>query len=33
MTGSDYSDLTLTPSILLGCGWHGFITSGEVITV
>jgi len=33
MTGSDYSDLTLTPSILLGCGWHGFITNGEVITV
>jgi hypothetical protein len=32
-TGKDYSDLTLTPSIQIlrpGCGWHGFITNGEV---
>jgi uncharacterized protein DUF6527 len=33
LSGSGYNDLTLTPSIWLkggGCGWHGFITNGEV---
>ena len=34
-TGEDFATLTLTPSILRsrekgGCGWHGFITNGEV---
>ena len=37
-TGTTFDDLTLTPSILRnkdkgGCGWHGYITAGEVITV
>lgn len=34
-TGETFETLTLTPSILRrgGCGWHGFITNGEVITV
>jgi hypothetical protein len=34
-TGETFEVLTLTPSILrIGdCGWHGFITNGEVITV
>lgn len=37
-TGDTFETLTLTPSILRntaygGCGWHGFITNGEVITV
>jgi hypothetical protein len=34
MAGTDYSDLTLSPSVLLlsGCGWHGFITSGSIVT-
>lgn len=34
MTGTGLHDLTLTPSVLLmgGCGWHGFITQGEVST-
>lgn len=37
-TGDDFDTLTLTPSILRatergGCGWHGFITNGEVSTV
>ncbi len=34
-SGTSLADLTLRPSILLtgeGCGWHGFITNGEVIT-
>lgn len=36
-TGDTFETLTLTPSILRnpirgGCGWHGFITNGEVIT-
>lgn len=37
--GEDFETLTLTPSILRkqirgeGCGWHGFVTSGEIITV
>ena len=35
MSGRGYSDLTLTPSVQLTCdegccGWHGFITNGEV---
>ena len=31
-TGTGYDDLTLSPSIRLtdGCGWHGYITNGEV---
>lgn len=34
-TGDTFETLTLTPSVLRigGCGWHGFITNGEVITV
>lgn len=42
-TGETFETLTLTPSILRkkwidtagrehGCGWHGFITSGEVVS-
>lgn len=36
-TGEMFETLTLTPSILRskergGCGWHGFITAGEVLT-
>lgn len=32
-TGVTFDTLTLTPSILRksGCGWHGFITNGEII--
>jgi hypothetical protein len=32
--GDTFETLTLTPSVLRigGCGWHGFITAGEVIT-
>jgi len=32
VSGTGFSDLTLTPSIQLqgGCNWHGFITNGEV---
>ena len=32
--GETFDDLTLTPSILRKdrCGWHGFITNGEIIT-
>jgi hypothetical protein len=32
VTGTGFSDLTLSPSILRdgGCGWHGWIQSGEV---
>ena len=34
--GTTFETLTLTPSILRpkdkgGCGWHGFITNGEII--
>ena len=31
-SGTGLDDLTLRPSVLLlgGCGWHGFITKGEV---
>lgn len=34
VSGSGLHDLTLSPSILVktGCGWHGFITNGEIIT-
>jgi hypothetical protein len=37
-TGERFDALTLTPSILRrkekgGCGWHGFITNGEIVTV
>ncbi len=37
-TGDTFETLTLTPSILRspekgGCGWHGYITAGEIITV
>lgn len=36
-TGETFETLTLKPSILRnprrnGCGWHGFITNGEVLT-
>jgi hypothetical protein len=34
VAGTSFSDLTLTPSIALPgerCGFHGFITNGEVI--
>jgi uncharacterized protein DUF6527 len=32
VTGTGFIDLSTTPSILLigGCGWHGYITNGEV---
>jgi hypothetical protein len=32
-TGDTFETLSLTPSIqrIGGCGWHGFITNGEVI--
>jgi len=32
-TGEGFDTLTLVPSILRigGCGWHGFITNGDVI--
>lgn len=31
-TGESFETLTLTPSILRkDCGWHGFITNGEII--
>lgn len=34
MSGSSFADLTLSPSILLtsGCGWHGFVTAGAIVT-
>ncbi len=30
VSGNDYNDLTIQPSILLlsGCGWHGYVTNG-----
>jgi hypothetical protein len=33
-TGEAFEALTLTPSILRrgGCGWHGFVTNGELVT-
>jgi hypothetical protein len=33
-SGISFDDLSLTPSINLsggGCGWHGFITNGEIV--
>ena len=32
VSGLGFVDLTLSPSILLtsGCGWHGFVTVGQV---
>jgi hypothetical protein len=33
VSGTGLADLTLAPSIHLsgpGCGWHGFVTAGEV---
>lgn len=31
-TGDTFETLTLTPSILRGgCGWHGFITAGQIV--
>jgi hypothetical protein len=32
VSGDSFQNLTTTPSILLegGCGWHGFITNGEI---
>ena len=32
VSGTGFSDLTTSPSILLtaGCNWHGYITNGEV---
>lgn len=37
-TGNTFETLSLTPSILRGkerggCGWHGFVTNGETVTV
>ncbi len=34
-SGDTLETLTLTPSVFRcdGCGWHGFITNGQVITV
>ena len=36
-TGTDFETLTLSPSIqrsdLYGCGWHGFVTDGDIKTV
>lgn len=36
-SGDTFDTLTLTPSILRspdkgGCGWHGFVTNGEIVT-
>lgn len=32
-TGETFETLTLTPSILRhGCGWHGWVTNGEIKT-
>ncbi len=35
VSGTGYHDLSLSPSILIigGCGWHGYITNGEVTGV
>jgi hypothetical protein len=32
VSGAGLGDLTLSPSVMLlsGCGWHGFITGGQV---
>lgn len=34
-TGESFETLTLMPSILRrdNCGWHGYITSGEIVTL
>lgn len=38
-TGETFDTLTLTPSILrlattsVCCGWHGYVTNGEILTV
>jgi len=34
-TGDSFETLSITPSILVvaGCGWHGYITNGQIITV
>lgn len=37
-TGDTFETLTLTPSILRspdkgGCGWHGYITDGVIVTI
>lgn len=33
VSGTGYVDLTTAPSILVGptCGWHGYITNGEIV--
>ena len=33
VSGSGFTDLTTTPSILIcgGCAWHGFITNGQIV--
>ena len=32
-TGNTFETLTLEPSIKrLGCGWHGFIRNGEIVS-
>ena len=32
VSGTDFANLSLTPSVLLqgGCNWHGFVTNGEI---
>ena len=32
ISGTDFSNLSLSPSILIedGCNWHGFVTNGEI---
>jgi len=35
VSGTGFDDLSLSPSVHLsgpGCGWHGFIRNGEIIT-
>jgi len=34
VSGTGYADLTIQPSVLVqgACGWHGFITNGEIIS-
>lgn len=33
-TGNTFETLTLTPSIFRkDCGWHGYITNGEIVNV
>lgn len=35
-TGCGFEDLTLAPSILVtkppGCGWHGYVRNGEIVS-